>query len=51
MIELADIFAYGLTTTVYLCGSIAMLAGFALSVAAMTREPDAEAMPQTLPSA
>jgi hypothetical protein len=51
MFEFADIFAYGLTTTIYLSGSIAMLLGLALSVAAMTHNPDAEAALQVLPSA
>ena len=50
MFEYADIFAYGLTTTLYLSGSLAMLAGFALWVAAMTRNPEAEAALQGVPS-
>jgi hypothetical protein len=50
MFEFADIFAYGVTTTLYLSGSVAMLAGFALWVAAMTRNPDAEVALQGAPS-
>jgi len=51
MFEYADIFAYGLTTTLYLSGSLVMLVGFALWVAAMTRDPDAEVVLQGVPSA
>ena len=51
MIEFADIFAYGLTTTVFFSGSISMLAAFALSVAAMTRGVAAEPVLQVAHSA
>jgi hypothetical protein len=41
--EFADIFAYGLTTQVYLYGSATMLAALAVIALAITHQPRVEA--------
>jgi len=42
MLEFTDIFVFGLTTDVYVLGSIAMLIGLALSAMAMARKAQPE---------
>ena len=46
MTEFADIFASGLTTTVYIYGSLIMLAGYGLFAMSLRRPAQVVAAPQ-----